>query len=279
MEIILRKPRLFIASSVESLPIAEAVNVNLDHEFEVTIWKNGTFKLSSSTIDDLVEKSSSVDFALFIFAPDDISSIRSRQEHVVRDNVIFEMGLFVGAIGKARSFILKPRNVEMHLPTDLLGVTPADYDSERSDSDLVSATNRACSLIKAEVQRIGVINYATLSETKKLIANPSNYELKKIDYQVLAACLKSHISEPEGLEFHTVKNSFRGTSDSLIQISLIKLERMGFISKSIETNRSNGYDYYAYTITEFGVDTLLENEDMLEVKKGEMDFDDPDLEF
>lgn len=279
MEVILRKPRLFIASSVESLPIAEAVNVNLDHEFEVTIWKNGTFKLSSSTIDDLVEKSSSVDFALFIFAPDDISSIRSRQEHVVRDNVIFEMGLFVGAIGKARSFILKPRNVEMHLPTDLLGVMPADYDSERSDSDLVSATNRACSLIKAEVQRIGVINYATLSETKKLIANPSNYELKKIDYQVLAACLKSHISEPEGLEFHTVKNSFRGTSDSLIQISLIKLERMGFISKSIETNRSNGYDYYAYTITEFGVDTLLENEDMLEVKKGEMDFDDPDLEF
>ncbi|HAS8291268.1 TPA: hypothetical protein I7707_21480, partial [Vibrio vulnificus] len=135
----MRKPRLFIASSAESLPIAEAVNVNLDHDFEVTIWKNGTFKLSSSTIDDLVEKSSTVDFALFIFAPDDITSIRSRKEHVVRDNVIFEMGLFVGAIGKSRSFILKPRNVEMHLPTDLLGVTPADYEATRSDNDLVSA--------------------------------------------------------------------------------------------------------------------------------------------
>ena len=59
----MRKPRLFIASSVESLSIAEAVNVNLDHEFEVTIWKNGTFKLSSTTVEDLVEKSSSVDFA------------------------------------------------------------------------------------------------------------------------------------------------------------------------------------------------------------------------
>ena len=57
----MRKPRLFIASSAESLPIAEAVNVNLDHEFEVTIWKNGTFRLSSTTIDDLVEKSSAVD--------------------------------------------------------------------------------------------------------------------------------------------------------------------------------------------------------------------------
>ncbi|MDX2372510.1 nucleotide-binding protein [Psychrobacter sp. PP-21] len=107
----LRKPRLFIASSVESLQIAEAVNANLDHDFEVTIWTNGAFKLSSSTIEDLVEKSSTVDFALFIFAPDDIVTIRNRNEHGVRDNVIFEMGLFVGAIGKSRSFILKPRGV------------------------------------------------------------------------------------------------------------------------------------------------------------------------
>lgn len=74
----MRKPRLFIASSVESLAIAEAVNVNLDHEFEVTLWKNGTFKLSSSVIDDLLEKSSCVDFALFIFAPDDIVTLRKK---------------------------------------------------------------------------------------------------------------------------------------------------------------------------------------------------------
>ena len=147
------------------MDVAEAVNVNLDHDFEVTIWKNGTFKLSSSTIDDLVEKSSAVDFALFIFTPDDISTIRDRDEHIVRDNVIFEMGLFVGSIGKPRSFILKPREVEMHLPTDLLGVTPADYDSARSDGDLVSATNRACSLIKSEADRLGVIDFVERSES------------------------------------------------------------------------------------------------------------------
>lgn len=71
----LRKPRLFIASSKESLDVAEAVNANIDYDFEVTIWKNGTFQLSSNTIDDLVKKSSTVDFALFIFTPDDISLI------------------------------------------------------------------------------------------------------------------------------------------------------------------------------------------------------------
>jgi len=259
----LRKPRLFIASSIESLPVAEAVNVNLDHEMEVTVWKNGTFKLSSSTIDDLVEKSSAVDFALFIFTPDDISSIRSRQEHVVRDNVIFEMGLFVGAIGKSRSFILKPRDIEMHLPTDLLGVTPADYDSSRSDGDMVSATNRACALIKTEVARIGLINHASLSETRKLVANPVSYSLTKQDYRVLATCLHSHTADPVGLSFSRISNDFRRTESSLIQISLIKLERMGLISKAIETDEQYGTDYYSYTISELGVDELLKNEGIL----------------
>jgi hypothetical protein len=262
----MRKPRLFIASSAESLNIAEAVNVNLDHEFEITIWKNGTFKLSSSTIDDLVEKSSTVDFALFIFAPDDIASIRSRQEHVVRDNVIFEMGLFIGAIGKSRSFILKPRDQEMHLPTDLLGVTPADYDSNRSDGDLVSATNRACSLIKSEVERIGLINHASLSESRKIVANPANYELSEIDFKFLSACLQSHTSDPVGLAYHRIANNFRTVNDALLQIASIKLERMGLLSKAIETDEQDGYDYYAYFITELGIDILLKNESVFQPK-------------
>ncbi|OLQ88240.1 hypothetical protein BIY22_08735 [Vibrio panuliri] len=272
----MRKPRLFIASSLESLPIAEAVNVNLDHDFEVTIWKNGTFKLSSSTIDDLVEKSSTVDFALFIFTPDDITSIRSRKEHVVRDNVIFEMGLFVGAIGKSRSFILKPRNIDMHLPTDLLGVTPADYDSTRSDNDLVSATNRACSLIKSEVERLGLINHVALSENRIIVANPVTYELKDKDYHFLAECLKSQTTNPEGISFYNIYNGLKGVKESVLHVSLIKLERMGLISKCVETDEQ-GYDYYAYSITELGVDELLKNEEKLEPKiiynKPPMDFD------
>lgn len=276
----MRKPRLFIASSVESLPIAEAVNVNLDHDFEVTIWKNGTFKLSSTTIEDLVEKSSTVDFALFIFAPDDITTIKNRNEHVVRDNVIFEMGLFVGAIGKSRSFVLKPRDVDMHLPTDLLGVTPADFDANRSDGDLVSATNRACSLIKSEVGRLGLLNHASLSESRTIIANPASYELKEQDYKFLATCLQSHVADPVGLPFHRISINFRGVNEAILQISLIKLERMGLISKSIETDHQDGYDFYAYSITELGVDELLKNEEALqpEASKPADSFDD-DIPF
>ncbi|WP_201576806.1 TIR domain-containing protein [Psychrobacter sp. H8-1] len=262
----MRKPRLFIASSVESIPIAEAVNVNLDHQFEVTIWTGGTFKLSSSTIEDLVEKSSTVDFALFIFAPDDVAVIREEKQHIVRDNVIFELGLFVGAIGKERSFILKPRDIDIHLPTDLLGVTPADYDANRSDGDLVSATNRACSLIKTEAARLSILNRSSLSESRAIIANPSNYELKEQDYKFLASCLQSQVTNPIGLPFYMISNQLNGIDDSALQLSLVKLERMGLLSKSIEIDHQEGYEFYAYSITELGVDELLENEEYLQPK-------------
>lgn len=261
----MRKPRLFIASSAESLSIADAVNVNLDHDFEVTIWKNGTFKLSSNTIDDLISKSSSVDFALFIFSLDDIVTIREKTEHVVRDNVLFELGLFVGAIGKERSFILKPRNVEMHLPTDLLGLTLADFDGNRSDGDLVSATNRACSLIKNEVERLGLINHASLSETKRLKANPVEYDYSEIDFQFLSKCLCTHTSEPEGISFLSISNGLREINNALLHLSAIKLEGSGLVEKTIATaaNSHEEYDYYSYTITELGIDFLLKNENRL----------------
>jgi len=118
-----RKPRMFIGSSVEGLSVGDAINLNLDHEIEVTLWRTGAFDIASTALDSLVKRSTAVDFALFVFSPDDLVTIRSQQHVVVRDNVLFELGLFIGALGKDRCFIVKPRNVELHLPTDLLGVS------------------------------------------------------------------------------------------------------------------------------------------------------------
>ncbi|MFB4370682.1 MULTISPECIES: TIR domain-containing protein [unclassified Pseudomonas] len=95
----MRKPRIFIASAAESLDVADAFNVNLDHQAEVTVWKHG-FSLSQNTIDSLIKISNSVDFAIFIFTPDDITNIRNNERNVTRDNVVFELGLFTGSLGK-----------------------------------------------------------------------------------------------------------------------------------------------------------------------------------
>ena len=94
----MRKPKVFIASSVESLNMADAINVNLEHFAEITVWKNA-FELSGNTIDSLISIAEKVDFATFILAPDDVTNMRESEHLVPRDNVIFELGIFIGAIG------------------------------------------------------------------------------------------------------------------------------------------------------------------------------------
>ena len=271
------KPKIFIASSAESLDIAEAVNVNLDHDFEVSLWRAGTFKLSSTATDDLVTKASSVDFALFVFAPDDLATIRDSSKHIVRDNVVFELGLFIGSIGKERCFILKPRGQEMHLPSDLVGTNFADFDPGRTDRDLQSATNAACTEIKKRSTEIGVITQTMLAVHQRLRSNPPQYKLVASDYEFLSACLESHTGSPHGLPFHVICNNLRRISNNALRVAAVKLERMSMIEKAIVTDDQDGYDYYSYSITDQGIDKLLARSDQL---SDDFDTDlDDDLPF
>jgi len=254
-----RKPRIFIGSSVESLPIADAVNLNLDHQAEVTIWRNGTFDLSSNTIDSLEKKAKSVDFSLFIFSPDDIVIIRNDKKIAVRDNVVFELGLFIGALGKDRCYILKPRGIHLHLPTDLLGLTLADYEPNRSDGDLASAANHACVLIKQQMEKLGLLIPATNPQLPPKISISICGEIESIDLEVLKQLLPSYTESPHGLGIRVIRNYLSKDSYE-IDLSIIKLERLGYIA------RSNGKDFddndiYVYNITNDGLEILLQKED------------------
>jgi len=258
------KPKIFIASSVESLPIAEAVNLNLDHDFEVTLWRTGTFKLSSGTLEDLLVKASTVDFALFVFAPEDIAVIRENTHHVTRDNVVFELGLFIGSIGKERCFVLRPRNEELHLPSDLIGLNFADFDANRADGDIASATNAACTQIKTRANELGRILGSPSPSQRRLTPNPPEYTLDDIDFDFLASCLESHTNLPGGMAFYRVKSNMSSSCpDSLLRIAAIKLERMNLVEKVILTDDQDGYDFYSYSITDQGIDLILKNGERL----------------
>jgi hypothetical protein len=139
------RQRLFIGSSAENVDAAYAVQESLDSDFESTVWDQGLFGLSTVTIEQLIELLDRFEFAVFIFAPDDELKIREKSVLSVRDNVIFELGLFIGKLGRERCFIFRPKSDEkLHLPTDLLGLTTGSYDAARSDANLVAAFGPAC---------------------------------------------------------------------------------------------------------------------------------------
>ncbi|HEX5736266.1 MAG TPA: TIR domain-containing protein [Blastocatellia bacterium] len=152
------KPSLFIASSSEAIRLANAVQQNLRRQVEATVWDQGVFGLSSAAIDSLIETLKQSDFGVFIFSPDDIVRIRGQESQVARDNVVFELGLFIGHLGKERCFILVPDDsTDFHLPTDLAGITPATYETDRRDKNIRAATGPACEEIRDAIRKQGFL--------------------------------------------------------------------------------------------------------------------------
>lgn len=75
-------------------------------------------------IDKLVEESSDSNYAIALLSPDDMLIDGSKR---ARQNVILEIGYFIGRLGKERVRILKKGNIE--IPSDLQGILYENYDS------------------------------------------------------------------------------------------------------------------------------------------------------
>lgn len=147
------KARVFIGSSAESLHIAEAIQENFKHTCYCDVWTQGIFKPSSTNLESLCEALQDFDFAIFVFSPDDVTVIRDSAYSTVRDNVLFETGLFIGRIGKGRVFYIAPQGMDIHLPTDLIGFQPERYDS--SHPNIIAAIGSACTAIKKQISNLG----------------------------------------------------------------------------------------------------------------------------
>lgn len=149
------RPKLFISSSSEGLRLAYAAQHHLKKVAESTVWDQGAIKPSATVLESLGDYLNSSDFALFAFTPDDTTKIRGQEMASARDNVILELGLFTGQLGKDRCFILVPAKTDLRIPTDLLGLTLLEYEAERSDDNLIAASGSACFQIQEAMRRLG----------------------------------------------------------------------------------------------------------------------------
>lgn len=150
--------RIFIGSSTEALPVAQALQTNLQRSHEPTIWTQDSFPPGKSVIESLEQVLDSSDAGVFVLTPDDLVKLREKVQPTARDNVIFEMGLFIGRFGRDRTFMVVPRSCALRRPSDLDGILAAEYDDERRDGNLVAsvatASTQVCdALAKAERRR------------------------------------------------------------------------------------------------------------------------------
>jgi hypothetical protein len=176
----MNKPRIFLGSSGKQAKLLQALTRGLEDVAEVEPWTT-TFNPGVSTLERLVELSREVDFAAFVFAEDDWTAADASESGQAspRDNVVFEAGLFGGALGIRRTFILHANGAK--LPTDLLGLTTVRYDPAAGPAEVRAISQKLHKAIEAESHRGAVEGlWWQLSLTMRTEEEPSAVSLLQI---------------------------------------------------------------------------------------------------
>jgi len=98
------------------------------------------------TIIEKFEDYSDVNFAIVLLSPDDIAYPKNKQpedkKFRARQNVIFELGFFVGTLEREHVFILYREEHNFEFPTDYSGICYTPYDNKgRWRFDLIGELN------------------------------------------------------------------------------------------------------------------------------------------
>ena len=151
-----RRPTIFIGSSSEALGIARQVSHGLEAVADVALWDTA-FDAGTWLLGGILNRARDSDFGLFVIHKDDTQRIKRTSYQVVRDNVLFEVGVFMGTLGPERTILLWPSasgSSKLRLPTDLAGLLRESYGSPRTrkgKADILSAL----ASIRRRIQRMG----------------------------------------------------------------------------------------------------------------------------
>lgn len=159
---------MFIGSSREGLEVARALQFELQNEVDSTIWSQGVFGLSEGTLEALEAQAHDFDFAALVLTPDDLLTTRGESGNAPRDNVVFEAGLFMGALGRKRVFLVACRDDDLDLPTDLAGITLAEYN-RREDGNLIAAVGPVATNMRMTIEAVSATSNAAKSDVSEVV--------------------------------------------------------------------------------------------------------------
>lgn len=163
----MERASVFIGSSSEGIEFARAIRNQLDNDAEITLWTDDFFNLGSTFIEALVTKLPLFDFAILVFTADDWGKSREQEMFMPRDNVIFELGLFMGHLGKERTFLVHEKKENLKIPSDLSGAVTATF-RHREDKNYKAAVGQACDDIRKIILNKGPLEKKTSHEINSI---------------------------------------------------------------------------------------------------------------
>lgn len=164
-----QRPKIFLGSSSEGLSLLNDLYIRLDDDFELMLWNTDFFEPSKYPLECFENKAAGYDYAVFLLHPDDLIISKGVPTLKTRDNVVFEYGLFLSAIGRDNVFLLEPnpKYAKVVFPSDLYGITTIQYDYKNNKPNMVGAAIKIKRAIEAQIEK-QKIEISTLSANGKL---------------------------------------------------------------------------------------------------------------
>ena len=158
------KPRMFVGcASEKGKAIAKKFISALEGEDIVTPigwWDATEFQPMHSTLDGLLQAVDRFDFGLFILTPDDLTKSRGKKELTIRDNVLFELGMFLGRLGPKRAFaVVQSAGAQagdpVKTPSDLLGIHIPRFKEQQAPEEQMKEVKKALKQIISAIETEG----------------------------------------------------------------------------------------------------------------------------
>jgi len=143
-------PRIFIAASAAGLPIAEHLQRELEPRVICMQWRHGLLNLSTTVVEEFLDSAlKKLDLAVLVLLASDLAERSSPGDRKsLRDSVLFEIGLFVGALGCGRTLLVYDQSTPIELPARVPGVVTARF-AQRTGADLRFALTPVLAQIRA----------------------------------------------------------------------------------------------------------------------------------
>jgi len=119
-----------------------------------TVWSEGVFQPGDNFLDRLLEAPSEYDFAVMVWAADDTTDTAGVSRASPRDNVVFECGLFMGALGKSRVFVVHDIQGDIKIPSDFAGITLVGFEGQRCKDNPQAGVRSACDQIALAIGKV-----------------------------------------------------------------------------------------------------------------------------